>query len=191
MAKTIGGGNYTQLYKLTSGWDPSTEILGTDDHLKNQFSTAIAGHEKTKNLQATLTHERFDEAFTKMLDDYLWTEEPESELYENGVEAGSVVGDPTASETPVGLAIIYSGKESGGKRFVRAFPFRLQGGGYTMEANASIRPETVLVNVQVPTTESITIGTTYFDSTLVTATTAVVIGGGEFGTSVWIATPTT
>jgi hypothetical protein len=191
MAKTIGGGNLTQLFSLGTNWAVGASIFTGNEHLVNQFSTALSGHEKTKNLQATLTHERFDSEFTDLLDEYLWTDEPTEEFYEDGSPAGGSVSDPTSQETPVGLAICYSGR-SAGKRLVRAFPFRLQGGGYTMENNASIRPETTLVSVKAGAT--ITIQTATLNTNVavggVSTPEQLVIGEGKYGVSKWLVATT-
>lgn len=187
--KTKNGGNLCQLYPLQEGWVLGTlPIMGSGESLNMTFNTAITGHEKSKNLQAVITHERFDTAFTEnFLKEYIWESEPESgELYEDGTDASGSVSNPSVGGSKVGLAIIYSGKsnEATPKRYVRAFPFRLTGGGYTMEANTTIRPETTLVGVKAGGNIAITSG--IFLTSLVTGATAMTISADTYGSSVWM-----
>jgi hypothetical protein len=183
--KTIGGGNKTELYPIGvtgATWTPGTLIIGLD---KN-FTTAIAGHEKSKNLEATITHEIFDETYTGLLANYLSeSADTTAENYEDG-SSNETITEISAGVTNVLLAITYSGKsnEAIPRRYVKAFPCVLQGGGYTMESEKSIRPETKLVavkalyNIAVPT----------LNTNLVTGagTTTATITANTYGNSFWL-----
>lgn len=179
-SKTIGGGNRTVLYPLGTDYSLGSAVITLD---KN-FTTAITGHEKSKNLEATITHEIFDDHYTDLLADYLSAEASASaEKYENGDSNAEVTTINNGTEYNILVAITYSGEnKSSSDRFVRVFPCQLQGGGYTMEADKSIRPETKLVAIAAPS--AITVGSSCFSATLISAAT-VTIASGSYGTSFW------
>lgn len=187
--KTIGGGNLTELFALGSDWSLGTNLMD----LNKNFTTVIAGHEKSKNLEATITHEIFDETYTDLLDDYLSeTADTANENYEDGSSNVDTTSLTDANNLKVLLAICYSGRsnESTKQRFVRVFPCQLQGGGYTMESEKTIRPETKLVAVKADV--AITVAASAFNTSLVSSAATVTIAAGSYGLSTWLtAVPTT
>ena len=183
--KTTGGGNLTELFALDSSWALN---LSKTWSLDKKFSTQITGHEKSKNIEAALTHESFDStiigAATALFDQYL------SEIADEGEEKYEDGVDSKAETNPenILLAITYSGKsnETTPKRLVRCFLAELQGGGYTMEADGTIRVETTLKGVPNKSTSDISILATMFSTALVTGASAQTIAVGSYGTSFWL-----
>jgi hypothetical protein len=185
MGKIKGGGNLTVLCSIASGFAaPSGKVID----LNANFTTAAAGHEKTNDLVLTVTHEIFDPTFTGLFDTYLQsTTSTTTEKYENNVDA-STSGLSTSDYAKYLIGLTLSGYDSTNGCFVRAGVYELQGGGYTMEADKTIRAETKLVGVKTPAT--ITIPATYFTTGTTAGTVklaaAVVIPSGYMAKSQWM-----
>ncbi len=181
--KTTGGGNESHVFALNSVWALTTS---TDLIFDRKFSSAFAGHEKSKNLDLTITGESLDSAVTNFFRDYLWETIPAAEKYEDSVEAGNAVTDPSSSTTPCGIVITYSGKssESPAKRLIRVFPFRLEGGDYTMEAEKTIRINAKMIAIQAGA--AIGVPATAFDTNLISSPALITIPINSFGTSFWL-----
>lgn len=185
MGKITGGGNLTMLLSIASGF---TAPQGKIVDLNTNFTTQAAGHEKTNDLVLTVTHEQFDPTITALFDTYMKESSTTTdEKYENGqsVGVGGVVVGDYASYL---IGITLSGYDSTNGAFVRAGVYELQGGGYTMEADKTIRPETRLVGVKAPAT--ITIPSTYFTAGTTVGTVktpaAVVIPINKIAKSQWM-----
>lgn len=176
--RTIGGANLTELFPFTTAWAVLTTGTGRVT-LDKKFTTAFTGHEKSFNLEATITHETFDSTITGLFDAYLQMVQPSTEYYEDGAATVNI----TASSDKTVLAIAYSSKNEESKRFVRVFTAAIQGGGFTMEQNKSIRTETKLTGVR--TNNAITVGSALFNSSLLSAPATVTIAATQMGTSFW------
>ena len=151
MGQIFGGSNELKIYYLGTNINESTgTIFATALQtailtLNQNYTTAIAGHELSANLEVTITHDKVDATFVDFMANYASPADTNTEKYEDATIAPGVAG--SSQVTKYLLGVVKSGS-TGGKALHKYVVCKAQVGAYTQEAEKSIRPETKLIGVK-------------------------------------------
>jgi len=180
----IGGGNKLDIYAYDVSGNAST-LLFTFDKI---VTTSIAGHpKKGRSFSIDIDQKINNEAWETFLDAYIVEED--TELQESVYEDGSKDTISSAAESAPKFLYAYYEGAIGGKRKVHTGLAYLSGDSGNVSTSANTLTTTPVQITAYAADKEYTIGTPKFDALKVTASAAIVLGTGSYGSRTFITIP--
>lgn len=181
----IGGGNKLDIYAYDGSGNASTLLFSFDKIV----TTGVAGHpKKGRSFTIDIDQKINNEAWETFLDGYIVEED--TELQEQVYEDGSKDTISSAAESAPKFLYVYYEGAIGGKRKVHTGLGYLSGDSGNVSTSANTLTTTPVQITAFATDKVYTIGTPKLDATKVTATAAIALGTGLYGSRTFISIPT-